>query len=176
MNTPTSRMKEAWDRSSRTADGFYSSTTPMSEFAFSCYDEGCNLERELTAVTKERDELKALLTKEQGAVTISRNGYVQELERQLDEAQESLEFQKKLNVELNKREGQTYHELAAVTEQRDRLAKALRECREDSIELLGERDWWQHEPRGDYQQRYRETRHNAKRAEAALQSLTLNQP
>ena len=59
--------------------------------------------------------------------------------------------------------------------QRDRLAKALRECREDSVELLGERDWWQHEPRGDYQQRYRETRHNAKRADAALQSLTLNQ-
>ena len=56
--------------------------------------------------------------------------------------------------------------------QRDRLAKALRECREDSVELLGERDWWQHEPRGDYQQRYQETRHNAKRAEEALQSLT----
>ena len=56
--------------------------------------------------------------------------------------------------------------------QRDRLAKALRECREDSVELLGERDWWQHEPRGDYQQRYQETRHNAKRADEALQSLT----
>ena len=59
--------------------------------------------------------------------------------------------------------------------QRDRLAKALRECREDSVELLGERDWWQHEPRGDYQQRYQETRHNAKRADAALQSLTPNE-
>ena len=56
--------------------------------------------------------------------------------------------------------------------QRDRLAKALRECREDSVELLGERDWWQHEPRGDYQKRYQETRHNAKRADEALQSLT----
>lgn len=38
----------------------------------------------------ERDELKALLTKKQGAVTISRNGYVQELERERDEAREQL--------------------------------------------------------------------------------------
>jgi hypothetical protein len=33
---------------------------------------------------RERDELKALLTKKHGAVTISRNGYVQELERERD--------------------------------------------------------------------------------------------
>ena len=31
---------------------------------------------------RERDKLKAMLTKKQGAVTISRNGYVQELERE----------------------------------------------------------------------------------------------
>jgi hypothetical protein len=37
---------------------------------------------------RERDELKSLLTKKQGAVTISRNGYVQELERERDEARE----------------------------------------------------------------------------------------
>ncbi len=60
--------------------------------------------------------------------------------------------------------------------QRDRLAKALSECREDSIELLDTRGWWQHEPRGDYQQRYQETRHNVRRADAALQSLTTNEP
>jgi hypothetical protein len=154
MNTP--RMQEAWDKSSRTADGFYSSQTPTSECATSCYDEGCKLERELAhairerdeweakfiqqnkdlgceqmdpngtiwdyaktlqrdldelrrerdeardaavkakaykrllkqtnaQLKRERDELKALLTKEQGAVTISRNGYVQELERERDE-------------------------------------------------------------------------------------------
>ena len=57
MNTP--RMKEAWAESSRTVDGFYSSATPMSKYAFNCYDEGCNLERELAAVTKERDEARA---------------------------------------------------------------------------------------------------------------------
>jgi hypothetical protein len=64
------------------------------------------------------------------------------------------------------------NELAAVTEQRDRLAEALRECREDSVELLGERDWWQNEPRLDYQKRYQETRDNVTRADEALQSLT----
>ena len=54
----TSRMKEAWAEFSRTVDGFYSSATPMSKYAFNCYDEGCNLERELAAVTKERDEAR----------------------------------------------------------------------------------------------------------------------
>ena len=62
-------------------------------------------------------------------------------------------------------------ELAAVTEQRDRLAEALENCREDSIELLDERDWWQLENRGDYQQRYQSTRDNVTHADAALQSL-----
>lgn len=62
-------------------------------------------------------------------------------------------------------------ELAAVTEQRDRLAEALENCREDSIELLSERDWWQLENRGDYQQRYQSTRDNVTHADAALQSL-----
>jgi hypothetical protein len=57
-------------------------------------------------------------------------------------------------------------------EQRDRLAEALEQCREDSIELLGERDWWQNEPRCDYQKRYQETRDNVTRADEALQSLT----
>ena len=42
--------------------------------------------RQLAEVTKERDELKAMLTMDRGAVTISRNGYVQELERDRDEA------------------------------------------------------------------------------------------
>jgi hypothetical protein len=62
-----------------------------------------------------------------------------------------------------------------LTEQRDRLAVALRECREDSGELLGERDWWQNEPRLDYQKRYQETRDNVTRADEALQYLTTNE-
>jgi hypothetical protein len=55
MNTP--RMKEAWESPSRTADGFYLTTTPMSVYARSCYEEGCKLERELTTVTAQRDRL-----------------------------------------------------------------------------------------------------------------------
>jgi chromosome segregation ATPase len=62
--------------------------------------------------------------------------------------------------------------LDEAIEQRDRLAEALQECREDSVELLGERDWWQNEPRCDYQKRYQETRDNVTRADEALQSLT----
>ncbi len=56
MNTP--RMTEAWARSSRTADGCYSSTIPMSVYAHSCYEEGCKLERELAATHAEVEELK----------------------------------------------------------------------------------------------------------------------
>jgi hypothetical protein len=102
MNTP--RMKEAWERSSRTADGLYSSATPMSVYARSCYEEGCKLENELTA----------------------------------------------------------------VTEQRDALLKALEECKEDSIELLGERNWWKDEPRCDHKKRYEETSENITRADKIL--------
>jgi hypothetical protein len=68
-------------------------------------------------------------------------------------------------VELN-------NQLTAVTEQRDRLAEALQACREDSVELLGERCFWQNEPRCDYDKRYQETRNNVTRADEALQSLT----
>ena len=95
---------------------------------------------------RERDELKALLTKKQGTVTISRNGYVQEIERERDEARD----------------------------QRDRLATALVNCREDSSELLAKRDWWENEPYLDYKTRYQANRDNIDRATAALQSLTLN--
>jgi hypothetical protein len=59
MNTP--RMKEAWESPSRTADGFYLTTTPMSVYARSCYEEGCKLERELTTVTAQRDRLAEAL-------------------------------------------------------------------------------------------------------------------
>jgi hypothetical protein len=62
-------------------------------------------------------------------------------------------------------------ELVEAQEQRDTLAQALRECREDSVELLGERDWWQNETRLDYQKRYQETRENVTRADEALATL-----
>jgi hypothetical protein len=55
------------------------------------------LERELTAMTAQRDrlaeevgQLKSRLTQTIGAVTISRNGYVQELEQQRDRLAEAV--------------------------------------------------------------------------------------
>ena len=60
--------------------------------------------------------------------------------------------------------------------ERDALAKALEACKEDSIELLGERDWWKDEPRSDYKRRYKETQGNIDRADAALAAVkTTNQ-
>jgi hypothetical protein len=52
--------------------------------------------------------------------------------------------------------------------QRDSLAKALEECKEDSIELLGERDWWQNEPRCGYMKDYKEIQNNIARADEIL--------
>jgi hypothetical protein len=64
-------------------------------------------------------------------------------------------------------------QLTTVTEQRDRLAEALRECSEDSVELLGERDCC-NDP-ADAEKRYQETCDNVTRADEALQSLTPNE-
>jgi hypothetical protein len=60
------------------------------------------------------------------------------------------------------------YELARAEKHRDTVAEALLQCREDSIELLGERDWWKNEPRCNYQIRYEETAENIRRADAAL--------
>ena len=59
----------------------------------------------------------------------------------------------------------------ATRGQRDRLAAALRACREDSCELLGERAWWADEPRCDYRKRYDETAENIARADEALAAI-----
>ena len=190
---------------------------------------------EVEKLIRERDALKALLTKEQGAVTISRNGYVQELERELDEAlsleamyqkvvaacfrcdpipacqredgqleppwevidrirceRDKLQQWKNEQMTVNSEwDMQTVGKLLGVRlgesitsniepqirkliKQRDKLAKALEQCREDSVELLGERDWWLHETRLDYKERYRKTRVNVINADEVLQFL--NQP
>jgi chromosome segregation ATPase len=62
-----------------------------------------------------------------------------------------------------------------LRKERDALVKALEECKEDSIELLGERDWWKDEPRSDYKKRYEETLNNIARADAALAAVKSNQ-
>jgi hypothetical protein len=63
-----------------------------------------------------------------------------------------------------------------LRKERDALLKALEECKEDSIELLGERDWWQNEPRCDHKERYEKTQNNITRADAALALVKNNQP
>jgi hypothetical protein len=60
--------------------------------------------------------------------------------------------------------------------ERDALVKALEECKEDSIELLGERSWWKDEPRSDYKKRYEETQNNIARADAALAAVKTTHP
>jgi uncharacterized coiled-coil DUF342 family protein len=60
--------------------------------------------------------------------------------------------------------------------ERDALAKALEECKEDSIELFEERSWWKNEPRCDYGKRYKDIENNIARADAALAAVkTTNQ-
>lgn len=49
---------------------------------------------------RERDMLKALLVKDQGAVTLSRNGYIQELESKLEEHKLALKSADAHNHEL----------------------------------------------------------------------------
>ncbi len=66
---------------------------------------------------------------------------------------------------------QLERELAVAREQRDRLAEALRACREDSCELLGERSWWKDEERADFRERYDTTAENIIRADEALDSI-----
>jgi antitoxin component of MazEF toxin-antitoxin module len=158
MNTP--RMKEAWERSSRTADGLYSSATPMSVYARSCYEEGCKLENELTAVTEQRDEARGqrdeLQQWKNDQMTVNSGWDMQTVGELLGlRIGEAIT----LNIEPKIRE---------LINQRDRLAEALEECKEDSIELLGERNWWKDEHRSDYKKRYEETSENITRADKIL--------
>jgi hypothetical protein len=62
-------------------------------------------------------------------------------------------------------------DLDTAIAERDALAKALEECKEDSIKLLGGRSWWKDEPRFNYKKRYNETRNNITRADAALAAV-----
>lgn len=52
--------------------------------------------------------------------------------------------------------------------ERDSLREALSACMEDSIELLGEREWWKDESRSGYAERYAQTVENIREAQALL--------
>jgi predicted nucleic acid-binding Zn-ribbon protein len=82
------------------------------------------LERERDEWKAKYIDLKSQLTQTHGCVTISRNGYVQELERELAEArEETIRTREFMDYGFAKAQ----EELATVTEQRDRLAVALKE-------------------------------------------------
>ena len=100
--------------------------------------------------------------------------HARKLERERDEARETIATMEIRHAAVMLHTQSIVDEANQFREQRDRLAEALRYCREDSAELLGERDWWQSEPRCDYAKRWQETHDNLTRADEALQSLTLN--
>ena len=106
-------------------------------------------------------EMAALAQNELAAVTAQR-----------DEARETIATMEIRHAAVMLHTQSIVDEANQFREQRDRLAEALRYCREDSAELLGERDWWQSEPRCDYAKRWQETHDNLTRADEALQSLT----
>ena len=93
------------------------------------------------------------------------------VERERDEARERADTMFAKHADTL---DQARRERDEAWEQRDKLAEALKQCREDSVELLGERDWWRYEIRSDYQKRYQETSDNVTRADEAIQSLTPN--
>jgi antitoxin component of MazEF toxin-antitoxin module len=120
----------------------------------------CRLEAKLAAVTEQRDEAREQRDKLQqwknDQMTVNSEWDVQTVGKLLGlRIGESIT----LNIEPKIRE---------LINQRDRLAEALEECKEDSIELLGERDWWQNEPRCGHKKRYEETSENITRADKIL--------
>jgi uncharacterized coiled-coil DUF342 family protein len=138
-------------------------------------DKRQTLERELTTVTKERDEARGQVDALK-ATALSRLRSLSAAREERDEAR----GQRDRLAELRNKNAIHFNELlelcGTLRKERNRLAKALRECREDSYELLAERDWWKNETRIGYQERYKVTLANTERATEALQSLTPNEP
>lgn len=79
-------------------------------------------------------------------------------------------------VEWNRfaEQGMTLLEALTILNNRHReevakLKKALFDCREDSIDLLGERSWWKDEPRGRHQLCYKQISNNIEQANKLLE-------
>ena len=97
--------------------------------------------------------------------------HARQLERELAEARELVEHLKDhCRMRVAALQSQT-SELMKAEQQRDSLAEALEQCVEDSVELLGERHWWQMENRRNYQERYNATAENIVRAKEALAAV-----
>ena len=87
-----------------------------------CYREGCKLERELAAVTEQRDRL--LAEREQWRMS----SVCSELSEQLDRLAEQKESNYKVSIAI----GRMFIE---VKEQRDRLTEELKEA-QNAIEMM----------------------------------------
>ena len=99
------------------------STTPMMNWQLDqCYREGCKLERELAAVTEQRDRL--LAEREQWRMS----SVCSELSEQLDRLAEQKESNYKVSIAI----GRMFIE---VKEQRDRLTEELKEA-QNAIEMM----------------------------------------
>jgi len=114
----------------KTEDVYWSKTTRAGWEAWQAARGRITAQRDRLA--EEVGQLKSRLTQTQGCVTISRNGYVQELERELAEAREVLREirDNEVNPEDEADKFLRDHapsELSKVRDQRDRLAEALDE-------------------------------------------------
>jgi hypothetical protein len=96
--------------------------------------------RHAKKLQSEVEHLKSQLTQTHGCVTVSRNGYVQELERELAEArEETIRTREFMDYGFAKAQ----EELATVTAQRDRLAVAASRLADVAEENTDDGDLWQ---------------------------------
>ena len=58
----------------------------------------------------------------------------------------------------------------------DAMFAALNDCREDTCELIAERDWWKDEPRCRYDVRYQEMKDRLNAAITALAAYQATKP
>jgi hypothetical protein len=94
--------------------------------------------------------------------------HVARLERELDQERQD---RKQADLDAIRALGERNDARKELDRERalaDRLAARLEQCREDSIELLGERHWWKDEPGSEYSKRYEETAENVVAAAEAL--------
>lgn len=103
------------------------SDTPETDAEHACFPMGGFTLDFARKLERERDKLKAMLTKEHGVVTISRNGYVQELERERDEWKAKyIQQNKDLGCELLDPNGTIWDHAKTLQRERD-------EARADAI-------------------------------------------
>lgn len=58
----------------------------------------------------------------------------------------------------------------------DAMFAALNDCREDTCELIAERDWWKDEPHCSYDVRYQDMKHRLNAAITALAAYQATKP